>query len=59
MTQILKASLRDKQLKEQLIEKIKFASAVDQLMTEFKQGNIGAEELGQMVADRRSEYRNF
>ena len=48
--QILKASLRDKQVKEQLLQKIKFANGVEDFVTKFKNGEMTAEELGKSIA---------
>jgi len=43
-------ALRDKQLKEQLLEKLHFASRVDKMVYRLQNGNINAEELGYSIA---------
>ena len=46
----MKASLRDKQVKEQLLQKIRFANGVEDFVTKFKNGEITAKELGERIA---------
>ena len=46
----MKASLRDKQVKEQLLQKIRFANKVEDFVTKFKNGEMTAEELGNSIA---------
>ena len=49
LIQILKASLRDKQVKEEVVEKVKFAGKVDEVVKTFKDGKMTAEELGHCI----------